>query len=88
MLEFEKGEIGFEHEKSKIMQIQRLEVMLKSGVVPNEYLHTIYNFLIGCLWIKFTPLFESINSCISVLIHFTKDDEIRESFVLQHSNIL
>jgi hypothetical protein len=38
MLEFEKTEIGFEHEKNKIMQIQRLEVMLKSGVVPNEYL--------------------------------------------------
>jgi len=54
--------------------------MLKSGVVPNEYLMMTYNFLMGCYWIKFTPLFPIISNCISALIN-AADEEMRNKIV-------
>jgi len=53
---FEKTEIGFVDEKDKQLNLERIEVMISSGVVPRIYMEMAYNFLIGCLWIKFTPI--------------------------------
>ena len=69
MYTFEKTEIGFETEKSKLVQLEKIEVMCRYEVLPGEYHHALYNFLIGCLWIKFTPLFPVVHSCVSELIN-------------------
>jgi hypothetical protein len=68
MQDFEKTEVSFVSEKNKEMQLQRLEVIINSGLMPEQYLWLSYHFLIGCLWIKFAPLFASVHSCVSALI--------------------
>ena len=65
MNEFEKYEVGFGTERNKEAQLRKIEVQLKSGGVPKKYLRTVYNFLVGSLWIKFTPLQPIIHDCIS-----------------------
>ena len=71
MYQFEKTEISFLTEKNKQAQLEKLEVMAKFGVVPVEYHQALYNFLIGCLWIKFTPLFPAVHKCVATLINTT-----------------
>ena len=60
LYDFEKTEIGFEFEKNKEMQLRRLEVIIKCGVMPKLYQEVIYNFLIGSLWIKFAPTQQAV----------------------------
>jgi hypothetical protein len=60
MLEFEQTEVLFETEKSKILQIERIKAMIEADLVPELYLDVCYDFLVGCLWIKFTPLFKEV----------------------------
>jgi hypothetical protein len=60
MSAFEKCKIGFENEKIMENCLFKLEVMLKSQRVPPVYVEVIYQFLIGCFWIKFTPLFDTV----------------------------
>lgn len=56
MYEFEKTPIGFATEKNKEMHMRRLESMVKSSLMPDIYVETVYNFLIGALWIRFAPI--------------------------------
>jgi hypothetical protein len=87
MWDFERTTIGFKYEKDKENQLQRLEVMLQSGLVPQKYLELAYNFLIGCLWIKFTPIQETVQACIAAIIKATAGEQ-REFFVLKHIKLL
>jgi hypothetical protein len=58
MWDFERTKIGFEFEKDKGYQLERLEVIIQSGVMPPAYYDMVYNFLVGSMWIKFTPIQE------------------------------
>lgn len=87
MYEFEKADIGFHTEKSKQAQLERLEVMAKYAVVPTEYHEALYYFLIGSLWIKFTPLFPAVHKCVAALINNTTT-EMKEKLVQKHSQVL
>lgn len=60
MLQFELTKISFETEKTKILLIKKIEAILETQLVPDEYVKVAFKFLIGSFWIKFTPLFESI----------------------------
>lgn len=60
MYEFEKCSIGFENERIMQNYLGKLEVMCRNGRVPEVYVKCIYKFLVGCFWIKFTPLFDSV----------------------------
>ena len=60
MVVFEESEIGFVHEKSKILQIERIKSHIENGNVPELYLDLCFNFLVGSFWIKFTPLFPQV----------------------------
>jgi hypothetical protein len=71
MEDFEKTEVGFVSEKNKLMQLERLEVIFGSGAVPDEYAQISYDFLIGCLWIKFAPLFPGVHSCVGAIVRNT-----------------
>ena len=68
MCDFEKGEVSFETERSKQMHLQNLEVLLKSGLMPEIYVRMSYNFLVGCLWIRFAPIFNDVYNGISAAI--------------------
>ena len=67
MYEFEKCQIGFENERTMENYLVKLEVTLKGGRVPPIYVRCIYKFLVGCFWIKFTPLFDGVVQCIGAL---------------------
>jgi hypothetical protein len=49
--------VSFQNEKAKVLQIEKIKSQLESGSVPDQYLDVIYQFLIGCYWIKFTPIY-------------------------------
>ena len=74
MYQFEKTEISFMTEKNKQAQLEKLEVMTKFGVVPVDYHQALYNFFIGCLWIKFKPLFPAVHKCVATLINSTSSE--------------
>jgi len=76
MLDFETYEISFETEKNKELELQRLEVIVNSGLMPREYLEMLYHFLVGCLWIKFTPIFDAVANCIAAVIK-KADEELQ-----------
>lgn len=61
--------------------------MIKFGVVPREYHEALYNFFIGCLWIKFTPLFPAVHRCVSTLINTVSADQ-KNMVVNKHASIL
>ncbi|CDW84473.1 small subunit processome component 20 homolog [Stylonychia lemnae] len=69
MLTFEQTKIAFETEKTKILLIKKIQTVLETELVPVEYVEAAYNFLIGGFWIKFTPLFESIQETIGSIIN-------------------
>lgn len=87
MEDFEKTEVGFRFEKNKIMQLQRLEVMFNSGAVPAEYLEISYDFLIGCLWIKFAPIFAGVHSAVGAIVRNTTG-EFRQKLVEKHTKLV
>ena len=87
MYEFEKAEIGFETERTKQAQLERLEVMAKYAVLPSEYCKATYYFLVGCLWVKFTPLFPAVHLAVAALIN-NSSAEMKEFLVREHSLIL
>ena len=87
MEDFEKTEVGFAFEKNKLMQLQRLEVMFNSGAVPPEYLELCHDFLIGCLWIKFAPLFASVHSCVGAIVRNTTGTT-RQKLVAHHTKLV
>ena len=87
MYDFEKTEIGFTYEKSKEMQLRNLEVLIKSRAMPNEYLMLAYHFLIGCLWIKFSPIFPAMHDCISAIIINTGLD-LQQHLVSKHVSLI
>ena len=87
MEDFEKTEVGFASEKNKLMQLERLEVMFGSGVVPDEYVQISYDFLIGCLWIKFAPLFAGVHSCVGAIVRNTTG-ETRQQLVEKHMKLV
>lgn len=60
MLQFEETKISFETEKTKILLIKKIEALLNTGLIPLEYVQVAFKFLIGCFWIKFTPIFEAV----------------------------
>lgn len=61
--------------------------MAKFAVVPEAYHRALYNFFIGCLWIKFTPLFPAVHKCVATLIN-SASPESQEKLVKQHMIIL
>ena len=75
MYEFEKTEIGFAHEKQKESKLRQIEVFIKRQTVPLPYLKAIYNFLIGCLWIKFSPIFPVAHDCLSAILMYSKMED-------------
>jgi len=68
MLVFEECEVTFQAEKAKILQIERIKSSLENESVPEEYLQVCFDFLIGCFWIRFTPLFDKTQHTIQLLI--------------------
>lgn len=88
MNDFASTPANFTTERAKQMSLERLEVMIK-----NEYefedacLTTVHRFLIGCLWVRFTPLFPFVHSAMSALLTFApKDAQVR--LMQEHSRIL
>ena len=61
--------------------------MFNSGAVPPEYLELCYDFLIGCLWIKFAPLFASVHACVGAIVRNTAG-EIRDKLVQKHTKLV
>lgn len=61
--------------------------MAKYSVVPIEYCQALYNFFIGCLWIKFTPLFPAVHKGVAALLNNTTA-EMKGKLVKHHSKIL
>ena len=80
MYDFEKTDIGLLYQKNKEMQLRRLEVFIKSQAMPTVYLKLIYHFLIGSLWIRYSPIFPAIHDCVSAIIMHSSMDQ-REYFV-------
>lgn len=87
MEDFEKTEVGFAFEKNKEMQLQRLEVLINSGTMPVEYIWLSYHFLVGCLWIKFAPLFASIQSCVAAIVR-RAPKETRIQLMEKHATLI
>jgi hypothetical protein len=83
MKEFEETEIGFLFEKSKIITLQRIENIISSDVMPVIYLETAYSFLLGCYWIKFTPLFEHVHEAMVALFKCAPPS-LKHQLVLKH----
>jgi hypothetical protein len=54
--ECEEIEITVSASKEKVILLRKVSLMCSSGYVPREYLHAVYSYCIGCLWVKFTPL--------------------------------
>ena len=87
MYEFEKTEVGFAHEKDKESKLRQIEVFIKRQIVPTTYLRAAFNFLVGCLWIKFSPIFPVTHDCISaILIYSTMED--KEYFIKRQADII
>ena len=36
--------------------------------MPELYVEAFFNFLVGCFWVKFTPLFESLAEALASLV--------------------
>lgn len=51
---------SLESEREMILSIRRIEEMTSSGLFPVQYTSLVPNFLLGCLYIKFQPLWRSI----------------------------
>ena len=83
MYEFEKCQVGFETERVMENYLLKLEVMLKSGRVPPVYVKCIYNFLIGCFWIKFTPLFDWVVQCMTSLFKALPQEDLK-LYITEH----
>jgi hypothetical protein len=79
--DFERTAIGFEFEKNKELQLRRLDVIIKSGVMPSPYHDIVYNFLIGSLWIKFAPIQEPVHDCLAAILK-------SEKLVKRHAEIM
>jgi hypothetical protein len=69
------------------MQIQKLEVLLKSGLMPRIYVKMSYKFLVGCLWIRFAPLFNDVYNGVSAAIRMA-DENLQEELCSNHSRML
>ena len=87
MLQYEQKEIGFVYEKDKQLQIQRIEAMVKSGVMPERYLAMVYDFLVGSLWVKFAPLFDCIISCLQTVFTHASS-ELQKKLLTKHCRLL
>lgn len=68
MHNFEELDIAFETEKGKILQLERIKSHIDNRSIPESYLNVIYNFLLGCFWIKFTPIFQYASNTLQLLI--------------------
>jgi len=60
--------------------------MINSKVMPSEYLMLSYNFLIGCLWIRFAPLFQSVQNCISATFN-SAEEAMRITLANKHARL-
>jgi len=49
--------------------------------MPKPYKETLYMFLVGCLWVKFTVIFDNVIECISELIRHS--DPLEKQNVIQ-----
>lgn len=87
MLHFESQEISFGTERIKETILETLEVVMKSGLVPSVYFNIVYNFLVGCFWIKYTLIFDHVNNCIGALIRNLEMQE-KEEYVKRHTHIM
>lgn len=67
LLKFESAEVDITYEKIKGSSLRDVQVLLTTGLVPPEYIKTIYVFLVGCLWIKFLPIYEPTFACFTEL---------------------
>ena len=44
-------------EKKKCSLLRKALVMVGSGMLPDLYKEAVFNYAVGCLWIKFMPMF-------------------------------
>lgn len=42
----------------------------------------------GCLWIKFTPIFPAVTKCISTLLVSVDSPDVQQNLVSQHAAIM
>ena len=84
MLKFEQLDISFVNEKAKVLQIERIKSTLEASIdsIPKMLLETCFNFLFGCLWIRFTPLFEKVQQTLQVLISSQPDIFMQRSLTI------
>jgi hypothetical protein len=68
LLEFESLQLSFETHKAKESSLESVLVMIKSCLMPDLYVDLLYNFLVGCFWVKFTLIYENVSQCIAQLI--------------------
>jgi hypothetical protein len=87
MYEYENFAVGFETQKAKEQALETLAVMIKSGLLPDLYTEIIYNFLIGCFWVRFTLIFENVQDCIAQI--FTSlDADGKVKYITRHVEIM
>jgi hypothetical protein len=66
MLSFEQLELSFVNEKAKVLEVDRIKSLIEADIesIPDHYLEACFDFLFGCLWIRFTPLFEKVQQTL------------------------
>lgn len=65
LVQYEKLPLKLDTEKTKNSVVRKVQVMISSGFVPEFYLDLAYNFLVGCLWLRFLPLHEPAQHALS-----------------------
>ena len=53
--EYESIKLAFETERTREQILRNIQVQISTGLVPDDYLDTVFNHMIGSLWLKYTP---------------------------------